>query len=428
MSRCAARTTPRARIALTTLLTGLLLHSAPAPLAAQDPVAAGSPVTTDPELVRLLEGHRYAMTGTLAEPAGPGFELLVREGLAADFFLIGENHMTAEIPTLTGLLLRRLAPRYEAFAVETGPHTAAWLVERVAGGGVSALREVAVRYPFTVPFFEQAPEAALLEVALENGYQVWGLDQEFMGSGRYWLDRLAERAPDAGARALVDGWREREAEALRLFQQTGNTEGALLMAAAPADFDALAEAFRGDADALAIIDALRTSAHIYQLWNTQNYENNRERVTYLRANLVAQLHGYQRETGEAARVFLKFGSYHTGRGFSPVNQLDLGNLAHNLATLRGGRSVNVWTVAVSAQQPDGTLVQVGEQSPVVRVLAEHATEGPWTVFDARALRPWFHRERNRARYPELADAVFQHDFIALARRFTPSEPLVPAGG
>lgn len=224
---------------------------------------------------------------------------------------------------------------------------------------------------------------------------------------------------------------EREAEGMRHFRTSNSTEKLIFQAATPEDFGDLRDAFAGIPPAQEILDALSTSAHIYQLWRRDNYENNRLRVDYMKRNLVGRLQARERsDAGPGARVLLKFGRYHTGRGLSPVNQLDLGNLTHQLAFVRGGRSLHVWVTALAQRRADGSLADQATPGSALELLAPHVGEGPWTVFDARALRSWFHSGPNREAHPALADAVFQHDLILVTPEFTRSPSLVlePAGG
>lgn len=389
----------------------------------------------------LLSGHRRVVTGTYREPTGPGFELLVTQGAASEFLLLGESHQTAETPLLFQALAEALRDAgYGAIAVEIGPLSARDLVARLRGGGVDAQVESATRYPFTLPFFELRGEAELLAAALDSGYEVWGLDQEFIGSGRYWLDRLAVLAPDDVARQAVATWQERELAAVQHYLQTESTAQAMLNTATPEDFAQLRAAFGGagavaaaesmsaagageEDEAPAIIDALAASARIYQLWQSANYENNRQRVDYMRGNLATHLKAWERD-GATPRVLMKFGSYHMGRGRSPANQFDLGNMALQLAAYRGGSSLHVFATALGMRAADGSFSSWIPDEPLWHLLSERVDpEQPWTVFDLRALRPYFHEAGNREGNESSAEMVWNYDLVAVAPEFHPAQPL-----
>ncbi len=407
----------------TTVALAMLAGATPAAAAEAPP-----PGEADP-LARLVDQHRYVVQEKDGRLAGPGFEFLVREGAASEFFLVGESHNKTEIPRLTQeLALALRGAGYGAFAVEIGPHTARALVARLRQGGVEAQRRWVAEYPFTLPFFDRRPEVEMLQATLAAGYEVWGLDQEFIGSGRWFLDRLAGLAPGDEARAAVAELQERERAAVGHFLETESTEQALLSRATPEEFRRLRSLFAGRDEALAIIDALATSARIYQLWRTDNYENNRQRVDYLKGNLVANLDTWERRTGSPARVLIKAGSVHTVRGRTITNQFDLGNLALQLAVQRGGQSFHLWTVALGMRNEDGSFESWLSEEPGWQLLAARVDPAqPWTVFDLRPLRGWFHRESNRQGNDDLAETVFQHDALVVAPELRRGEPLVDEG-
>lgn len=383
---------------------------------------------------RLLRENRRVVSGDDQTLAGAGFEFLVREGAASEFFLVGESHNMAEIPQLTRQLASALRGHgYAALAIEIGPRSAVDLVARLEHGGLAAQREFAQSYPFTLPFFENRGETELLQGALEAGYAVWGLDQEFVGSGRYFLDLLAGLAPDQATRELVAAWQARELEAALHFQRTQSTEKAMLLTGTQDEFDELRAAFEAGAEpsaesadeALEIIEALATSSRIYQLWRPQNYENNRQRVDYLKGNLVARMRAWEADHGTPPKVLLKFGSVHTVRGRTVTNQFDLGNLGLQLAVVRGGRSFHLWTTALGMLQADGSVSDWRSDEPGWQLIYDLVDpDQPWTIIDLRELRPWFHRDSNRVGNENLAEMVFQHDAVAIAPQLRAAEPLV----
>lgn len=414
-----AATLPASAAPLTASATALTATVAP-------PGAAGAPAQDAAALGALLDRHRHEITGTAEDPAGPGLEFLLEAGRQADLFLIGESHMTEEIPLLTARLARELrSAGYGIFAVETGPLTTRRMLAALGRGGMEAHRAEVARYPYTVPFFEGIREAAMLAATLEAGYTVLGLDQEFVGSGRYWLDRLEALAPDDDARALVAGWQEREAAAVAHYMETGSTEETIFLTITEEELDALDAAFAGSAEAREILAALRESATIYQLYTGgRNYENNHRRVAYMKGNLID---GLEAAGGplRSPKVLMKFGSVHMPRGRGPVNQHDLGNLAQELAVLRGGTSFHLQAAGLGRQALDGSHSDWTTSLPEWQPLFDRVGDGPWTVFDLRPLRPFFHRSDNAEAWPSLTTLVFGYDAVAISPELHEAEQLAP---
>ena len=234
------------------------------------------------------------------------------------------------------------------------------------------------------------------------------------------LDRLAELADGESARARIQRFQERAWAGFEEFVASGSTASGFLNTVTDAELDELAACFsEPDSEARLLIEELRESAVIYQSWRTQNYESNRRRVALMKRNLA----GRTSRLGPDARLFLKFGNVHMGRGYSPVNQLDLGNQVAELAVLSGGDSFHVTVVGLSRVGPDGTVSDYREQAPHLGLLGSPDDES-WTVVDLRPLRPLFHADDGGAEHEELARTAWRYDAAVVVPALTPARELV----
>jgi hypothetical protein len=361
---------------------------------------------------------------TLADGAldGPGATRLIEEGRAASFFALGESHLNNETPALTAALLEALKPAgYAALAIETGPMIAEYAEAELRAGRSDALAGLFAEVPFTAAFIDHAPEFELLERAVELGYGLWGLDQVFIGGARFNLDRLVELAPDDESRKLALAALERAERGYTHFADSGDTAQGFLVTATEADFDALRAAFDPIPEARRIIAELARSSRIYRLYGMgENYRSNHERIELMKRHFADHL----RRSDDDTKVLLKFGSVHLRRGYSPLNQLDLGNAAAELGFYRGGGSLHVHVTALSSTGLDGETDDWTESSPHLarfeRAMPENAD---WAVFDLRALRPIFHDRANAAGREALAELVWGYDLMVVAREFTRAAPL-----
>src|SRR5450432_168738 len=106
--------------------------------------AASAPTDAKPAAPKLSMGEKLATAATENRSkldfdghtfSGPAWDILLREGQSAYFFLLGEEHGVAQIPALTSQLLLALKPSgYQRLAIEisaqwprswTRPHSAA---------------------------------------------------------------------------------------------------------------------------------------------------------------------------------------------------------------------------------------------------------------------------------------------------------------
>ena len=275
--------------------------------------------------------------------------------------------------------------------------------------------------PFTAAFIDHEPEFGLLERAVDLEYELWGLDQVFAGSARFNLDRLVEIAPDDEARRLAAAALERANRGFATFAETGDSSHGFLQSATEDEFETLRAAFPGSGEARRIIDELAASSRIYRLYITgENYRSNHERIALMKRHLTERL----RETDPGTKVFMKFGSVHMRRGYSPLNQLDLGNAAAELGVLRGGGSLHVKVTALGSRGLDGELDDWTESSPWMKRFEAAFPDGSdWAVFDLRPLRPVFHDVDNAKGRESLADLAWGYDLLVVARSFNRAKPL-----
>ncbi len=402
------------------MMAVVFLHAAPA--SAQD---------VDQRIAETLSAHAWPMTVDDDGISGSGAERLVELGRDASFFALGESHLNNETPVLTTALLEALQPSgYTALAIETGVAIADHAQAELRAGRVETVPALFAEVPFTAAFIDHEAEFTLLERAVALGYDLWGLDQVFAGGARFNLARLVELAPNDTARAAATAGLERARRGFQQFARSGDTSVGFLQSATPEDYAALREAF-ADAreEARRIVDELAASSRIYQLFGRgANYQSNHERIRLMKRHLADRVNAADAET----RVFLKFGSVHMGRGYSPLNQLDLGNAAAEIGLLRGGGSLHVKVTALASTGTDGAVSDWTASSPYLKLFANAMSdETAWTVFDLRPLRPIFHRAANAEGREELSELVWAYDLLVVARGFTRAEPLpgvpVPPG-
>ncbi|MDX1503099.1 MAG: hypothetical protein R3325_12135 [Thermoanaerobaculia bacterium] len=406
--------------ARTAVLTLLLLAFPAAGRSEEEPAAA------DP-LDALIEQNTHRLEWRDDGPSGPGWERIVSEGRAAEFFLIGESHGNRETPRLTVALAKALRPAgYSALGVEVGPITARRLVELCRSGeGVEAFRAFLEEFAFSFPYFWWREEAEMLCRILDEGYEVWGLDQEFIGSARFLLGDLRALVEDPDHRAQVDAWLAEADAARAAAEEGGKMDGLFIQTVDPEALRAFADRLPAEAErAREIARELAATAVVYQHYGAQRYfENNRDRVRLIKRYFRQALAGSA--AGDGAKAIIKMGSVHSGRGRSPMMQLDIGNTASELAALRGGDSFHLVFFTRRSVAADGSESDWAEEAPALAMLDAHRPEGAWALFDLRPLRSHFASSKRREQNPDLADYVFRYDALLLADRFHAAETLVP---
>lgn len=381
--------------------------------------------SADP-LDSLIAQNAHRLQWTSDGPSGPGWEMLVAEGRAAELFLIGESHGNRETPRLTVALAKALRPAgYSAFGIEVGPVTARRLVGLCGtGDGAEAFRRFLEEFPFSFPFFWWREEAEMLCQVLDQGYEVWGLDQEFIGSARFLLGELLERVSAGEQRTRIQGWLDQARAGFQRFATSGDSTHGFLSTIDPDELAALARTLPAGSRAHRIVDELQRTAVVYQHYQAgRHYENNHERIRLMKHHLA----GYVEAAGgleSVPKAVFKFGSVHMGRGYSPLHQLDVGNAAAELAAVLGSDSLHVYVVAPGSVDREGNVRDWIEAAPHLSRFADLLEEDAWGLFDLRPLRPHFAVDRNRRAEPELAELVFRYDVLLLAPLFHAAEPMI----
>lgn len=377
----------------------------------------------DDALRALVDANLRRLEMTDAGLEGPGAEWLVERGAASRFFLIGESHgnrETCAVATWLGARLREHGYRY--YAMETGP----CITEHVAGlageGGAGAVEQFIKGLPFSMAFLNWQEEVASFAALLELGYESWGLDQEFAGSARFLLGQLVDQAPDDAAKAVAADLLKQAKAGFAEAAMTGDRSKSFMQAARAEDLARLDAAF-ADAPAATrgVVEELRATHRIYGHYHHKRYfDNNHDRINLMKRHFADRLQG----AGADARVLMKFGAAHTGRGYSPFDQLDLGNQAAELAFAAGLDSFHLVVFAPVSIGADGSENNLRAMADYMEPLFVAMGDDP-AVFDLRPLRAHCSRRSVKAAAPEMHAAVFRYDAVLLLPAFHRSTELHP---
>jgi len=256
--------------------------------------------------------------------SGLAWNALVADGAAAQFMMIGEQHGSGSIALLEAALQRDLARRgYTHSALEVGPDSTAF-VERLIRRGPGQIQRFigAPGHGFTIPFLFFGEEADMAEAMVRSSpdrrQALFGLDQEFVGSGPILVENLHRLARTAAERKAVATLRAASAK-----------DPMMLGSMSEQQLAALENGFKGNAPALKVIDA------------GPDQRRDLARENYMKTNFVRQFTEAKRRNGRAPKVFFKFGGDHAMRGLGGTNVPALGNFLGEWGLPQGYRLVNV---------------------------------------------------------------------------------------
>jgi len=280
---------------------------------------------------------------------GPGADWLLAQAAAADFFLLGEQHTTAEIGLLSAGLFERLVPAgYAVAAIEVGPSSTRRMESMLRDGEAFEryLAEPAHRTVF--PFYGLREDAEFLRTVIARSPRkdgvLWGLDQEFVGAAPVLLDELERLATSDPQRVAV-----------RALRETSRTDRMALATGSDAPWQALHEAFAGNAPAQAITADILVSRRIYAPYMERGgsfYLANDERERYMKTQLATRLGESTGPRGDWPKVFVKAGAYHLAYGHAPTGVLSLATFVREYAHARGRTAFSVHVDCLSGESTD----------------------------------------------------------------------------
>ncbi len=372
------------RVSLTVAV--LLLGSGSALTHAQQPDSAAVRAAFD----SIVTANTYTATLEDGHLTGPGADWLEARGREVDHFLMSERHGTVQIPAVAASLYERLTDDgYGPVALEIGPFAADAANEALSQGGLPALKEFIRRYKApAIPFLHLREESEMAARMVEAGATLWGIDYEFILSLPMHLDALADQAETDRERRAVQQTRT------KMKNDWGGAGGRALGAADPSALQDLRAAFapRGDAEALARIDALRESNAIYAPYvrdTSTFFESRTRRENLMKEQLTEHIRTWEAEHNEAPKVFHK--NAHTSKRPRQDIYITLGAFMSEWARVRGEDTFHVLAdcnggeIPKTGQGGGGTCTAWldGDESP----FTDHLQDGKITIIDMRALRP-----------------------------------------
>lgn len=376
-----------------------------------------------------LEVNPNGLSGTGA--------LVLSEAVAASrYVMIGESHMSREIPAFTTQVCRLMAPTgLTAMAIETGPEAAL-----VVGSAMrSQDRETRIadfmrKHPDAVAFFDGRDEVRMTgdcAAAAGPNFQLWGLDQEFLGSAGHLLQEMLAAKPGPRAKAALSGLAAQDQKATAAALASGSPGDLFLLSVKKDDLDQAATAVAQDGGARArYLFGLLTETHaIYQAQQVRQGDPNGRRARLMKRTLAAQLAENPR-----ARVLMKFGAYHGYKSINPLNQRDLGAYVAERADGEGVTALHI--MVLGAKGSEAGYAGVGRpatvrsfdmmdkkgpdwRKDVALAKPADAAPGSWMLVDLRTLRT-----RDLVSAPqEWRDLVLGYDIAILAPTLTATSVL-----
>jgi hypothetical protein len=417
-----------------------LMDTAPKPHEASAvPAPQPAPTPAAPAWMGRLEATAKANAAPLNYDgktfSGPAWDKLVAEGMAAQFFLLGEEHGISENPKLAAQLFGELAKNgYSKLVIEVSPPMADALDESARQGIVGLQRQLHTK-GYVAAFFGMKEETEMLAAARTtvkgDAPVFWGVDYE-VGGDRMLVAQLEAMSKPAAAQSMLRKLRDAQTASWMKYDAEKNPEFMYSFKGDPTLVRAVRDAWpQRTAAAERALTALEETFEINLLWmQGKGYDSNVRRSAYMRANFLKHWQT-ERAAGRKPKVFAKMGASHLMRGRNSTETYDIGTLANEIAFIEGEHAVSMM-ILPGKGSPTAVFnpvtytyapnVPKDDYMQGLDLIIDQADPSKFTLFDLRPMRPVMGNWRAGAD-PELMRIVHGFDFLLVMSGSTASANL-----
>ncbi|WP_025664732.1 hypothetical protein [Aquimarina megaterium] len=371
----------------------------------------------------IIQLNKYTFKIVNNELVGSGKDFLINEAKNSQFFMIGELHGNKETPKFTSAILKLLKPEgYNNFAVEIGPFSKKKLLSIIEQkNGVDSLSKFYKKYNSNgltnpIPFFDGIDEVRMLEVALTNDYNIWGIDQEFVYAASFLFDDIFNK---------INKSKNNSEDYENLYKKTQISLIKHLTTKSKSKFNLLlkdknicefiSESKGIDKEITTLLIELEKSWKIYAYGNgptKQYFESNNSRAIMMKHYFFDY---YKKALLKESnpKMILKMGSMHTTYGKNPLTIYDIGNTLYELAILNNSKSFNLALAGRYYIRSSGEKIDRLKYVPEYKKLFEHQKENMWTLLDLRPLKKAIYNGKIKIDNKKFKNLLFRYDSILM---------------
>lgn len=388
------------------------------------------PALTVGSLPQQLEAARFGLRVDNGVLSGTGASVLTEAINRSHYILIGEDHLTREVPQFTTAICNLAAKQgLTGMALEVSPEAAAFMMRSLASPD-RWQRMVALThaYPDSIAFLDSRQEndmvANCVQASHNPAFHLWGLDQNFIGSAGWLMDLMLAANPGPEAKAALLRLKADEQRDAATAKTNADASALFLLSAkSEAEMNEALPAIHrdGGAEAERIFANLTASYHIYQ------EHSDVTRAKLLKVNFRDAMNQIP-PSDRAGKIIVKFGEWHLYKGMNPIHNLNLGNYIAETAEMEGQGLVNICILGTDGTE--SAFSQYGKPTHIEEVATTKDTmyrwmepfkaaelPGQWTLYDLRALR-YKHLGQLDSELRRILDG---YDFLVIVPEFTAAE-------
>jgi hypothetical protein len=348
---------------------------------------------------------------------GKGAYILKKSIEESQFFILGEEHFSAKVSEFTNAIIPILSERnYKYFVAEIGPNSAAKIADILKANESlfefnSKVNDLVGEVP--IPFFDGKEDETFLKNAVDKGFEIWGIDQEYLTSQIFLIDEIYNLSNNKSelytSYKLTKDYLIRETKKgienneYKLFTELSNS---------PKVKQFFENTESTNITIQEIICDLKDSWEVYRLREIKDYYSSlHKRLDIMQSNFT-DYYSKAIKTDTLPKAIIKIGGKHASKGRSHDNIFDIGNFIMELANFNRKKSTSALIFPSAYLNDDGSIESNidTEDEVFMRPLINEA-KGKWILIDLKKIEKY--SWKNKIEYKSLKDYMYRFDYLIL---------------
>ena len=364
-----------------------------------------------------VKEHTYYFEINKSNIEGKGAYILKESIEESQFFILGEEHFSAKVSEFTNAIIPILSEgNYKYFVAEIGPNSAAKIADILKANESlfefnSKVNDLVGEVP--IPFFDGKEDETFLKNAVDKGFEIWGIDQEYLTSQIFLIDEIYNLSNNKSelytSYKLTKDYLIRETKKgienneYKLFKELSNS---------PKVKQFFENTESTNITIQEIICDLKDSWEVYRLREIKDYYSSlHKRLDIMQSNFT-DYYSKAIKTDTFPKAIIKIGGKHASKGRSHDNIFDIGNFIMELANFNRKKSTSALIFPSAYLNDDGSIESNidTEDEVFMRPLINDA-KGKWILIDLKKIEKY--SWKNKIEYKSLKDYMYRFDYLIL---------------
>ena len=362
--------------------------------------------------------------------SGKTFTSFIKKQLEeTQFVLVGEQHGIKAAGEFTNALFNISKPSgYTALCIETDALLAQKIKELATlENPLPTAKALDKTFPFAIPFYNTKDDYTLFKNVIENGGDIWGIDQTFMAQFRLNFDHLIQSTENIELKKKLIPLKEQAMAAYQESISTKNFDNMFWLSYDRNLHDQLL-ALSQNSSEKEVLNQLWKTKEIYGYNNSKKYyKNNNVRGQLMKDNFTRY---YKKALlqNKLPKVLFKLGATHATRGLSMTNIYDVSNYVSELAVFNNKKSLHFMVAGIKgnaiignpfAENPIAPFDNAEQLPKELQELLPSFTK-KYTLIHLTPLREYAYGKRYSK---EMKNFIFNFDILVLVEDAAPMTPL-----